>query len=354
MVFYKDKMRQIKAGVIGFGLSGRYFFSPFIDEHSGFVLNSVVSSQKELVNKEYPGAMVLDSVDDIFMEDDLDLIVVASPNHTHFEYARKALEHGKHVVLEKPFTVTLNQADELISLARTKSLVLAPFQNRRWDGDFMTVKKIIGSGTLGDIVEFESHFDRYRPLYDRVQWKNDDLPGNGVLYDLGPHLIDQALALFGRPDSLFAEIKTHRLNGKIDDYFDLHIYYGNMKAILKAGVVVREPGPRFIVHGRKGSFIKYGLDPQENNLRNACKPGKCNLGDDDVDNYGLIHTEIGGKIIKEKVKTEPGSYMQFFENLYGAIAFGEQLEIKPSDGRNIIEIIEMAYLSNKSKRIIKI
>ncbi|MDA3880514.1 MAG: Gfo/Idh/MocA family oxidoreductase, partial [Prolixibacteraceae bacterium] len=280
--------------------------------------------------------------------------VVASPNYTHFDYAKKALLAGKHVIVEKPFTVTATEAKQLLKLAGERNLVLAPFQNRRWDGDFLTVKKIIEAKELGEVVYFESHFDRYRPQHDRVAWKNEQLPGNGILYDLGPHLIDQALCLFGMPKEIFADIGVHRQNGKVDDYFDIQLYYNELKIVLKAGVMVREQGPRFIIHGRSGSFIKHGLDPQELNLRNGMKPSNDKLGADSEENFGLIHTEKNGSVVREKVETINGDYKKYFQNVANAINDTEQLIVSANDGLNIIRVIEKAYESMRLKTVVRI
>ncbi len=347
-------MGNITTSIIGFGLSGRYFFAPFIEHDSSYHLHSFVTSQKETVNSEYPGVVVYDSVDKVVNNDDIQLVIVASPNYTHYDYAKKALLAGKHVVVEKPFTVTASEAEQLIKLANERDLVLAPFQNRRWDGDFLTIKRIIEEKELGEIVYFESHFDRYRPQHDRVAWKNEQLPGNGILYDLGPHLIDQSLCLFGMPKEIFADIGIHRQNGKVDDFFDIHLYYNDLKVVLKAGVMVREQGPRFIVHGRKGSFIKHGLDPQEMNLRGGMKPSNHKLGADNEENYGLIHTEKNGSTVREKVETINGNYKTYFQNVAEAINGVEQLAVSANDGLNIIRIIEKAYESKRLKAVVKI
>jgi scyllo-inositol 2-dehydrogenase (NADP+) len=347
-------MGNITTSIIGFGLSGRYFFAPFIEHNPSYSLHSFVTSQKETVKSEYPGTIVYQSVDEVINNDDIKLVVVASPNYTHYDYARKALLSGKHVIVEKPFTVTVNEAEQLFKLAGERNLVLAPFQNRRWDGDFLTVKKIIEAGELGEIVYFESHFDRYRPQHDRVAWKNEQLPGNGILYDLGPHLIDQALCLFGMPKEIFADIGVQRQNGKVDDYFDIQLYYNELKIVLKASVMVREQGPRFIVHGRSGSFIKHGLDPQEMNLRSGMKPSDDKLGADSEENYGLIHTERNGSVVREKVETINGDYGKYFQNVANAINNTEQLTVSANDGLNIIRVIEKAYESNGLKTVVKI
>ena len=346
-------MEKINTSIVGFGLSGRYFFAPFIEYDSSYNLHSFVTSQKEMVNGEYPEAIVYKSIDEVITNSDIRLLVVASPNFTHFDYTQKALLAGKHVVVEKPFTVTANEARQLIKLAGERNLVLAPFQNRRWDGDFLTVKRIIEEQELGEIVYFESHFDRYNPQYTRTDWKNKPLPGNGILYDLGPHLIDQALCLFGMPEEIFADIGTHRKNAEVDDFFDIQLYYNELKVVLKAGVMVREQGPRFIVHGRKGSFIKHGLDPQEMNLRNGMKPSNEKLGAGKKQNYGLLHTEKDGKVVRERIETINGNYRKYFQNMADAVKGAEHMAVKPKDGLNVIHIIEKAYESSRLKRVVK-
>jgi scyllo-inositol 2-dehydrogenase (NADP+) len=345
---------KYNVGIIGFGLSGRYFFSPFIDKHPDFNLYGIVSSQHQLVKQEYPQVKVCHKAEEILNDPEVDLIIVASPNITHFDYAKQALIAGKHVIVEKPFTITSSEAEELIRLSGKNNCAVVPFQNRRWDGDFLTVKKIIEEGSLGQLLEFESHFDRYRPLYERVPWKNLPDQGNGILYDLGPHLIDQALSLFGFPTSIYADIRTQRLDSKIDDYFELHLYYPELKVILKASAFVREPGPRFILHGRKGSFIKYGLDPQEEHLKHGLKPGDKGYGQEDPANFGTLHTEMNGEKMRKKVESINGNYMDYFENVYHSIANAATLMVKPGDGLNTIRIIEKAYQSNREKRVVLI
>ncbi|HOO85250.1 MAG TPA: oxidoreductase [Prolixibacteraceae bacterium] len=346
--------KVIKVGIIGYGLSGRYFFAPFINYHEGFQLFAVCSSQTEAISSDYPDAVIYKQPDELLGSGDVDLIIIASPNHTHYDYARKAILAGKHVVVEKPFTITSDEARELIELSEQYKVVLAPFHNRRWDGDFMTVKKIIEEGQLGEILDFESHFDRYRPMYERAPWKNEAINGNGVLYDLGPHLIDQALVLFGLPEALYANIRVQRIDGVIDDNFEIQLFYPQTKVVLKAGAIVREPGPRFSVHGRLGSFIKYGLDPQEEQLKNGLTPASEELGADSEQLYGLMHTEINGVVVRQKVETLQGKYIEYFDNVYKAISKKEPLAVNPNHALQVIQIIEKAYQSNIAKRIINL
>ena len=230
--------QPIRAGIIGFGLSGRYFFAPFLTAYPGYILRAFVTSQTDEVQKAYPGTIVYSTVEDLLTDDAIDLIVVSSPNFTHFDYAKAALTAGKHVIVEKPFTVTLAEADELIDLARVQNKMLIPFQNRRWDGDLLTIKKLIEENTLGDILEVESRFDRYRPDKERVDWKNDAHPGVGNLYDLGPHLIDQALYLFGKPDLVMGDIRKHRPHGNNNDYFEILLNKGVVNRLLQPANLV--------------------------------------------------------------------------------------------------------------------
>jgi scyllo-inositol 2-dehydrogenase (NADP+) len=338
--------------IVGFGVSGRYFFAPFFSVHQHFILKAFVTSQTEEIKKIYPDAKVFSTVDALLADEEIDLVVVASPNPTHYDYAKKALMAGKNVIVEKPFTITSDEAEELIVLSQKQNKLLAPFQNRRWDGDFLTVKKIIGEGLLGEVLEFESHFDRFRPGPERAPWKDEPTPGVGAIYDLGPHLIDQALVLFGKPDGIFANIQRLRTNGLIDDTFEIQLYYSFLKVILKAGVMVREVGPRFAVHGRNGSFVKYGLDPQEANLKDGIMPGNPLLGKDAEENFGLLHAELNQKVVREKVETIQGNYMGFFDNIYEALSGKAELIVKPSDAKMTMEVIEKAIQSNNQKRVL--
>lgn len=341
--------QPINVGIVGFGLSGRYFFSPFFDVHPNFKVIAVHTTQKQFLEKEYPGVKAVANVDDLLQYPGIDLIVVASPNSTHYDYALRALQAGKNVIVEKPFTCTSHEAQLLDELAVQKQLLLAPFHNRRWDADFLTVQSILQQGVLGEIMEFESHFDRFRPVHDRVEWKNLPTPGNGVLFDLGPHLIDQALVLFGKPEGIYADIKIQREQGKVIDYFDLHLYYPHMKAILKAGVFVKENGPRFAVHGRKGSFVKYGLDLQEERLRAGQKPYEP-LGNESEGNFGILNIEKDGETQCEKYPTLTGNYMAYFNNIYDAITGKAALKVQASDAIQVIKVIETACRSSEIKQ----
>jgi scyllo-inositol 2-dehydrogenase (NADP+) len=345
-------MKPLNTALIGFGLSGKVFHAPFLKENPFFNLTNIFSTRHNEIKQHYPEVIVTDKLEDVFTDNRIDLVVIGSPNTTHYPFAKEALLNGKHVVVEKPFVSEIEHGKELIELSGSKQKVLAVFQNRRWDGDFLTVKKIIDSGFLGEICEFESHFDRFRPIDDQLNWRSHQLPGSGVLYDLGPHLIDQALALFGLPDAVFGDIRISRESSCVDDTFELILYYKTLRVKLKASVMVKEPVPRFIIHGTKGSFVKYGLDPQEAELKVGAKPVGNDWGSDLDENFGILNTIRNGLDSRARVKTLNGNYMGFFNNLYHAITKGEPLEISAEEALLTIKIIHKAIESSTQKQVI--
>lgn len=350
-------MKKIKVGIIGFGLSGKAFHSPFIHSIESMEISKIVTANSmnaSNAKNEYPKAKIISNPNELFEDDDIDLVIVSVPNTFHADFAAKALMANKHVVVEKPFTVTSEEAEELIKLSRKMKKILTVYQNRRWDSDFLTVRKIVESNMLGNIVEFESHYDRFRDSVKPNAWREENIPGSGMLYDLGSHLIDQALSLFGLPKEVYADIKIQRKDGKTDDYFEIDLFYDHTKVILKSSMLVREPLPRFILLGDKGSFIKYGMDVQENALRAGLKPtNTANWGEEPEENWGILNTEFKKLHFRGKVESEKGNYRAFYENLYKAIIGEEDIQIKPEEARNTIRIIELALLSNKEKSNIK-
>ncbi|MGD8188520.1 oxidoreductase [Brevibacillus ginsengisoli] len=343
----------IQVGIIGYGLSGSIFHAPIISRVKELQLRGVVSSNPSKVHQDYPEALVYADVDSLLQDKEINLVIVTSPNTTHFEYAKQAILAKKHVVVEKPFTITSQEADDLISLAQEHQVLLTVYQNRRWDHDFLTVRKLLDTGVLGNLSVFESHFDRFRPVVQN-RWREQDLPGSGLLYDLGSHLIDQALLLFGMPQTIWADLRSERQGSPTTDYFHLVLGYENMRVILHSGSLVREKGPRFAIHGDQGSFIKYGLDTQEEQLRQGKKPGDPGWGVDREENYGQLTAEIGGLVMKSTVETITGCYEAFYEDVAKAIQSGESASVKPEEARNTIRLIEYAILSHKEQRTIHI
>ncbi len=335
-------------------MAGEIFHAPFIDANPNLYLKKIVERHSEKSKLKYPYVRVVKSPEDIFADKEIDLIVIATPNSSHYSLAKTALSEGKHVVVEKPFTVNLCEANELAGLAALKNKILCVHQNRRWDGDFLTVKKIIQNGYLGQVVEYESHFDKFRNYFKQNAWREAPLPGSGILFDLAPHLIDQSLLLFGLPDKIFADIRTQRTGGKVDVSFELILYYENLKVTLKSGMLVREKCPRFIVHGTRGSFVKYGMDPQEEDLKKGLSPFAVDWGEDSPDNWGNLKGELGGKIVSKKIKTERGRYQRFYEDVFHSISNNSEPEINLCEAVNIMRIIEAAIKSSAEERIIRL
>ena len=347
------KMQKIRTALLSYGMSGKVFHAPFLDIHPGFELLGSWERSKNLIQEDYPYVKSYPSIDDL-LADDVDLVIVNTPVGTHYEYAKKVLLAGKHAVVEKAFTTTVAEAEELASIAKEKGLKLAVFQNRRWDSDFKTIQKIINEGVLGDVVEAEFHFDRYNPVLSPKAHKETVNDGAGILKDLGPHLIDQAICLFGFPKSVFGDIRYTRENSVVDDWIDLVLIYDNLRVRLKAGFFVREANPAFTIHGTKGSFLKPRGDVQEDELKIGKKPNLESWGTESEDLQGLLHTEINGEVIREKVPTLQGNYFSFFDGVYDSIANNKPEPVTAQDGVKVMQIIEGAIASSAQQRLISL
>ncbi|RTY85128.1 oxidoreductase [Flavobacterium sp. GSP27] len=344
-------MQKIKTALLSYGMSGKVFHAPFLEFHPGFELLGSWERSKKLIHQDYPSVKSYATMEEL-LEDDLDLVVVNTPVETHYEYAKKVLLAGKHAIVEKAFTTTVAQAQELAAIAKENGLKLAVFQNRRWDSDFKTVQKIISEKVLGDLIEAEIHFDRYNPLLSPKQHKETANSGAGILKDLGPHLIDQALCLFGLPQSVFADIRITREHSLVDDYIDILLYYSNFRVRLKAGFFVREAIPAYIIHGKKGSFLKPRGDVQEDELKLGMKPNLDVWGTESVEKRGLLHTEIKGKTVQEITPTLQGNYYDFFDGVYHSIT-NESIEpVTAQEGVQVMRIIESAIQSSAQKKVI--
>ena len=320
---------MIGAGLIGYGKAGRVFHAPLIRSVDGLNLRAIAEHRSEDI-----GPMLRDR--------DIDVVVIATPNESHFDLGRRALEAGKHVVIDKPFTVTASEARQLIALARERNRILTVFHNRRWEGDFRTIRRLVEEQVFGRVVLFEARFDRFRNEARPGAWRETDVPGSGILYDLGSHLIDQALVLFGRPERVTADVRRERDFGASDDAFDLWLHYPRLKVILSAGMLVREPTPRFTVRGTDAAFVKSGLDPQEAALMAGHTPREEGWGREPREQWGTLYTNRGAEL----VETLPGAYQHFYENLRDAIAGRAGLAVNPDDAALTIEIIETALASS--------
>jgi scyllo-inositol 2-dehydrogenase (NADP+) len=347
-------MQKIKTALCAFGMSGWVFHAPFIHLYDGFELYGVLERTKNLGEEKYPGIKTFRSLEAMLADDDIELIIVNTPNYTHFEYAKQALLAGKHVVVEKAFTTTVAQAEELIVLATQQNKKISVYQNRRWDSDYKTVKKIVEQKLLGEIVEAEIHFDRYNENVSPKLHKETPGPGAGILPDLGPHLIDQALQLFGMPTAVFADATNLRAISQVEDYIELILFYKNLRVRLKAGYLVRELLPAYIFHGTKGSFLKPRADVQERDLQKEKNLTDADWGTEEETGKGLLHAEIEGKVIREYIPSEKGNYMDYYNGIYEAIRNEKPLPVTATEGMNVIKIIEASFKSVAEKKIIQL
>lgn len=349
-------MESIKVGLAAFGMSGQVFHAPFVHTNPHFELSKIVERSKELSKERYPYATIVRSFEELIQDREIELVVVNTPDSTHYDYARRALEAGKHVIVEKPFTSTTAQGEELIGLAAQKGLMLSVYQNRRWDADFLTVQEILSHQLLGRLVEYESTFARYRNFIKPGTWKETGKDGGGLTYNLGAHLIDQAILLFGMPEAVFADIDTVRTDGKVDDYFMIRFLRPalapDVKVTLKASYLMREAEPRFVLHGTLGSYVKHGVDKQEAALLRGEMPGGPHWGEETEEELGLIHTEIDRQVICRKYPGIPGDYGGYYQNIYEHLRLGKALQTGARDVLDVIRVIEAAYRSGQERKII--
>ena len=347
-------MTPIHTALLSFGMSGEVFHGPLLTAHPGFTLTHVVERTHAKAKKRYPSVNVVRTVEEIWKDESIELVLVNTPNETHYRYTEEALNAGKHVIVEKPFTVTAAEADKLIALAKKKNKILTVFQSRRWDGDFLTIRNVVENKLLGKLVEAEVHYDRYRDFIEANTWKEEAKPGTGILYNLGSHMLDQVVVLFGLPKEVDARMGVQRPQGKVDDFYDIRLTYDTLHAIVKSSYLVREQGPRYILHGVSGSFIKYGIDPQEQALKEGKIPGAPGWGQESKDFWGKINTSVGNLHVEGNIETLPGNYPAFYQNVYEAIRENKDLAVKPEQSRDVIRLIEACIESNHQRRAIKL
>jgi scyllo-inositol 2-dehydrogenase (NADP+) len=344
-------MKKIKVALLSYGMSGKVFHAPFLELHTGFELLGSWERSKKLIQLDYPEMKSYPTLEAV-LEDDVDLVVVNTPVGTHFEYAKKVLLAGKHAIVEKAFTTTVAEAEELAALAKEKAVKLSVFQNRRWDSDLKTLQKVIIDGVLGDIVEAEFHFDRYNPKLSPKQHKETANSGAGILKDLGPHLIDQAIYLFGFPAAVMGDIRFTREDSLVDDWIDIVLYYDTFRVRLKASFFVRESIPAYQVHGKKGSILKARGDVQEAVLKLGGKPNLDSWGKEPTEQDGILHTDIDGTVMHGKIPSLQGNYYAFFDGVYNSIINNTIEPVTAQDGLRVMQIIEAAIQSSELKRVI--
>ena len=345
---------MIRVALTSYGMSGEIFHAPLIEAHPEFELYKVLERNRNESAKKYPHVQVVKKFEDILEDELVDVVVVNTPNIYHYEMGKQALEAGKHVVMEKPFTNTSAEADQLIKLAEDKGKLLTVFQNRRFDSDFMTVQKILEHELLGYLVEYEAHYDRYRNFIQQNTWKEESGPGSGILFNLGSHMIDQALVLFGMPNSITAKLAIQREGGKAPDSYHLIMSYSKHQVLLKSSYLVRDEGPRYKVLGNRGTFTKYGLDTQEDCLKAGQRPVGDHWGVEPPEIWGTLDTEIERLHFMGAVASVKGNYMLFYDNLAEAVQEKSPLLVKAEEAREVIRMIELAIKSHQEKQDIAV
>ncbi len=339
----------ILTGLIGFGRAARVFHTPVIKTIPELRVTRIVERHRTESPDYFPGITVVRDPEALLEDKEIALVIITTPNDTHYDLARQALMAGKHVVVEKPFTTCTEHAQNLIDLAAEKNRMINVFQNRRWDGDFLTVKKIVAENVLGRLVAFESHFDRFRHTIKAGSWREKQGEGSGILFDLGPHLIDQALVLFGPPHMITADIRIQRDQAVTDDYFELILDYRQVKVTLKAGMLVRGTAPRFLLNGTKGSYVKCGLDPQEEALARGRSPLAPDWGKEPEERWGTLDTQMNGLHVTGKIEPEAGNYRKYYLNVVDAIKGRARPAVSGEEMVQTIRIIESAFESNEKK-----
>ena len=338
---------MIDVGLVGFGFAGRTFHAPVIAAVEGLRLAAILQRRGSEAQQAYPEAQVVRTLDELLAIDSIRLVVIATTNTTHFDLAGQCLLAGRDVVVDKPFTTSYAEAAELVDLATTNHRLLSVYQNRRWDGDFRTIRGLLSEGKLGRVVLFESHFDRFRPQLKDNAWRERPEPGAGVLFDLGPHLIDQAMVLFGTPEAIGADLRIERDGASVDDAFDVVLHYPRMRALLRAGVLVSTPTPRFAVQGTQGGYLKYHLDPQEDALKRGETPGGESWGHEAPERWGTLLSAQGESLVAETLPTLPGDYRQYYENVRDAILGKAPLDVTAEDALRVMRALELAIESSR-------
>jgi scyllo-inositol 2-dehydrogenase (NADP+) len=347
-----DISSVITVGIAGYGLSGSVFHGPFLKAHPGFKVKRIVSSRKEALI-DFPDAQINVDFLALVQDPEIDLVVICTPHFLHFQQASTAMKAGKHVVIEKPVSTKSTEIEQLIQISRETGMLLFPYHNRRWDSDFLTVRKLIESNTLGRIHTFESRMERYNPLIKRAVWRFNPDDGGGTLFDLGPHLVDQALDLFGQPKAVLAILSDQRGSGT-NDAFDITLLYPSLNVRLKASLLCMDPVLRYIIHGTDGSFLKPGFDMQESRLRAGGSPADTGFGDEPDAWSGKLVTMKEKKLFEKLIPSMAGNYMYFYDNVFSCLTLGEKPEISPKNALLNVIILETALKSHEEGRMIEL
>lgn len=346
---------MIDVGLIGFGLAGRAFHAQVVRRVTGLRLAAILQRQGNEAAQAYPDVPVVRSLQELLAINTIRLIVIATPNDSHFSLALQCLAAGRDVLVDKPFTATLNEAQELVRFAKEKRRMLTVYQNRRYDGDFQTVLQIVKSGQLGRIISFEANYDRFRPHIKLGAWRETNGPGAGIFFDIGPHLIDYALALFGVPQAVTADIRILRDGAVVDDTFDVAFHYpGGLRADLRSSILAAAPRPHLTLHGTRGSFVKQTVDPQELNLRYGKIPAEGPWGAEPEQDWGVLTLSEGGELTQRRVPSVACDFRLFYANLRDALLGKAALFVTPEWALDVTRLLELARQSSNERRTIPV
>ena len=346
---------MIDVGLIGYGLAGRSFHAPVIRAVPGLRLAAILERTGNDAAEKYPDVRIVRTLDELLAIKEIRLIVIATPNDSHFPLAQQCFAAGRDVLVDKPFTTTLKEAIALVEFAKQQGRLLTVYQNRRYDGDFQAIVQLVTSGELGRIVRFESNYDRFRPQLRPTAWRERSSPGTGIFFDLAPHLIDHALLLFGMPEALTADIRTEREGAVADDAFDLAFHYPRgLRTDLRSSILAAATRPRFILHGTQGAFVKQSFDPQESNLRRGYIPSDTAWGAEPQENWGLLTLSENGTLTERRVPSANCDYRDFYANLRDAVLGKAKLAVSPDWALDVMRLLELARQSSQERRTVSV
>ena len=339
---------MIEVGLIGYGLAGRAFHAPVIRAVPGLHLAAILHRTGNEAAEKYPDVRIVRSVEELLAIREIRVVVIATPNDTHFALAKQCLAAGRDVVVDKPFTITLEEAQALVNLAKEDERLITVYQNRRYDGDFQAIRKLVADGMLGRIVRFETNYDRYRPRLKPGAWRETTQAGSGILFDIAPHLIDHALVLFGLPEAVTADVRTEREGALADDAFDIMFHYpGGMRAVLRSSILAAAPRPRFALLGTQASFVKQTFDPQENNLRQGTIPPTGPWGAEPEANWGVLTVPDGDKFAQRRIPSASCDFRDYYANLRDTLLGKAEISVTPEWCLNVMRLLEMARESSR-------
>lgn len=344
---------MIEVGLIGFGLAGRAFHAPVIRAVPGLHLAAILQRSGNEAAEKYPDVRIVRTLDELLAVQEIRLIVIATPNETHYPFARQCLEAGRDVVVDKPFTTTLEEAASLVQIAKSAGRLLTVYQNRRYDADFQAIRQLVEAGTLGRIVRFETSYDRYRPQLKPGAWRETQRPGSGILFDIAPHLIDHALVLLGLPEAVTADIRIEREGAVADDAFDIMLHYPHgTRAVLRSSILAAAPRPRFVLLGTEGGFFKQSFDPQENNLRRGVTLPETAWGAEPEENWGVLTVPSGDTFTQRRIPSAACDYRDYYANVRDAILGIAAPAVTPEYALDVMRMLELARRSSEQRRTI--